>query len=82
MVATLDHKGRNRGLGICYEMTRCCGGQAEVRDPVDRLIDERTGEMREIRNTVTIQNMRGKTMSPRDMECLCFDEPVTAREAS
>ena len=73
IVATLDHLRRNRGLGICYEMTRCCGRQAEVGDPVDRLIDERTGEMREVRNTVTLRNMRGKTMSPRDPECLCYD---------
>ena len=48
IVETLDQNGRNRGMGICYEMTRCCGGEAEVRYRVDRIIDERTGNMREI----------------------------------
>ena len=75
MVATLDDKRSNRGLKICSEMTRCCGAQAEVRNRVNRIIDERTGEMREIRNTVTIQNVRGKMLTTRDMECLCFNEP-------
>ena len=74
MVATLDNNRSNRGLKICYEATRSCGAQAEVRDRVDRLINERTGEMREVRNTVTIQNVRGK-MTARDMECVCFNEP-------
>ena len=48
IVATLDQKSCNRGLGICHEVTRCCGYEAEVRYRVDRLIDERTGAMREI----------------------------------
>jgi len=74
VVATLDDQRSNRGLKICSEMTRCCGAPAEVRDRVDRVINERTGEMREIRNTVTIQNLRGKMMTTRDMECLCFGE--------
>src|SRR5581483_8203851 len=73
MVATLDYRGRNRGMGICYEMTRYCGGQAEVRERVDRIINERTGKMQEIRDTVTLRNLRTKTMTLRD-ECLCFNE--------
>ena len=74
MEATLDHRGRNRGMGICYEMTRYCEGQAEVQDRVDRIIDERTGKMREISNTVTLRNMRSRMMTLRDLECLCFNE--------
>ncbi len=74
MVATLDHNRSNRGLKVCYEATRSCGAQAEVRNRVDRLINERTGEMRKVSNTVTIHNMRGK-MSARDMECVCVDQP-------
>ncbi len=38
------------------EMTRFFGRQLEVKDRVDRIIDERTGEMREIRDTVTLQD--------------------------
>lgn len=74
MQATLDHRRGNRGLKICYEMTRCCGAQAEVRDRVDRMIDERTGEMREIADTVSLQNLRGNVMTPGDSDCLCADE--------
>ena len=43
---TLDQNGRNRGMSICTEMTRCSGHEAEVRYRVDRIIDETTGRMR------------------------------------
>jgi len=72
IVATLDRLRRNRGLGICYEMTRCCGGEAEVRGRLDRVIDEKTGKMREVCNTVTLRNVRSKMTTLGD-ECLCFD---------
>ena len=74
LVATLDARRSNRGLRICSEMTRCCGARAEVRDRFDRMVDQQTGEMREIRDSVTIQNVRGKVMTTRDMECLCSGE--------
>jgi hypothetical protein len=69
IVETLDHNSRNRGMAIWYEMTRCCGGVAEVRSHVDRIIEERTGKMRELHDTVTLQNMR-KNETLCD-ECLC-----------
>ena len=65
IVATLDQKSRNRGMSLCDEMMRSCGGAAEVRHRVDRLIDERTGTMREIADTVTLQNEKN------GRECLC-----------
>ncbi|HET6546393.1 MAG TPA: hypothetical protein VFG55_06580 [Rhodanobacteraceae bacterium] len=69
---TLNDDGRNRGLSICHEMTRCCGREAEVKDRVDRLINERTGLMVEISNTVTLKNIGGdKTLGD---ECLCKEE--------
>ena len=70
---TLDHWGRNRGMGICLEVTRYCGGGAEVRNRVHRIIDEKTGKMREMRNTVILQNVRGPWMR-RGRECLCYRE--------
>jgi hypothetical protein len=73
IVATLSRARSNRGMGICQEMTRCCGGRAEVRDRVDRIIDERTGEMRELRDTVLLQNVRTDAMTLRDSDCLCED---------
>jgi hypothetical protein len=69
ILETLDQHGRNRGMGICYEMMRCCGLEAEVRYRVDRLIDERTGTMREISDTVTLQNI-GQNAALSE-ECLC-----------
>ena len=73
IVETLDRKGRNRGMGICYEMTRCCGAEGEVRYRVDRLIDERTGTMRNLTDTVVIHRLRNNGTNCD--ECLCFDEP-------
>ena len=71
IVATLDQNSRNRGMGICCEMTRCCGREAEVRYRVDRLIDERTGKMRELTDTVALQNLRGQALGE---ECLCYGQ--------
>jgi len=65
---TLDQRGRNRGMHIGYEMMRCCGKQAEVRYRVDRIIDERTGIMLELADTVALQNMRPQALVE---ECLC-----------
>lgn len=70
---TLDHRSSNRGLALCYEMMRCCGREVEVRFRVDRLIDEKTGVMREIANTVALSKMRG--CRSLGEECLCFAEP-------
>lgn len=72
IVATLDRKKRNRGISVCHEMTRCCGKVAEVRYRVTRLIEERSGTMRELNHTVTLQNPRGEP-SLCD-ECLCYGE--------
>ncbi len=69
---TLDDRMSNRGMGLCYEMMRCCGREAEVRYRVDRLIDERTGVMRSITDTVALRNMRG--FGPLGEECLCYGE--------
>ena len=80
IVQTLDHKMSNRGMRLCYEMMRCCGREAEVRYRVDRLINERTGRMREITDTVTLSSMRG--CGSLGEECLCYGEPGTARAAS
>jgi hypothetical protein len=72
IVETLDRNSRNRGMSIWYEMTRCCEGVAEVRYRVDRIIEERTGKMRELHDTVTLQNLRNnETLCD---ECLCQGE--------
>jgi hypothetical protein len=69
---TLDHNGRNRGMGICSEMLRCCGGEAQVRHRVDRIIDEETGLMREISDTVMLSNIWNSESLAE--ECLCYGQ--------
>lgn len=72
IVATLDRKKRNRGISVCHEMTRACGAVAEIRYRVNRVIEERSGKMREINHSVTLQSPRGEP-SLFD-ECLCYGE--------
>ena len=57
-------------MGVCYEMMKCCGREAKIRHRVDRIIDEKTGTMRELSNTVALQNMEGL-----DEQCLCHGQP-------
>lgn len=45
---TIDESGRTRGLWFDWEMVPYCGGHYRVKDRVERIIDERTGEMIEI----------------------------------
>src|SRR6185295_5324898 len=72
IVETLDQRGRNRGIGICHEMMKCCERAAKVRYRVDRIIEERTGKVRELYNTVTLQSLRDNEMLYD--ECLCQNE--------
>ncbi|MFI6741929.1 hypothetical protein ACIBI9_54245 [Nonomuraea sp. NPDC050451] len=50
IVATLNSKGFNRGLGFEEDMARSCGRVARVSARVERCIDEKTGEMLEMKN--------------------------------
>jgi hypothetical protein len=72
IVKTLNKNLHNRGLGVCHEMLRCCGHRAEVRHRVDRLINERTGIMRELADTVALGRMQGSKSLGE--ECLCYGE--------
>ena len=64
--ATLDRGQANRGLHVCYEMAPLFGKTTKIRDRVDRIIDERTGQMRVLSNTVTLDLGEGK--------CFCGQE--------
>jgi hypothetical protein len=48
--ATLDDRLRHRGLSFSEEMSPACGKRFRVKNRVDRLIDERTGKMIELKN--------------------------------
>jgi hypothetical protein len=52
--ATLDTTNRNRGLSFDGEMSNYCGRTARVRARVNRLIEESTGEMVDIKSDCII----------------------------
>lgn len=54
IVATLDKTNRNRGLSFDGEMSNYCGRTARVRARVNRLIEESTGEMVEIKSDCVV----------------------------
>jgi hypothetical protein len=62
--ATLDRQSKNRGLNMSKAMTLNCGRTYQVLGEFDRMISERTGEMREVKNTVRLKGL----------ECLCYYE--------
>ena len=54
IIKTLDHTNCNRGLSFDSEMVKYCGRTARVRGRVQRLIDERTGQMIHIKTDCII----------------------------
>lgn len=58
IVATLDGQGRNRGLHFSEDMAPFCGLRFRVRNRLDRMIIEASGEMREVRNTVVLEGVQ------------------------
>ncbi len=50
IIATLDKQNRNRGLLFDGEMLTYCGGIYRVLRKVNRIVDEKTGKMMEMKN--------------------------------
>ncbi len=61
IVKTLNVQGCNRGMLCDFGMTQHCGGQYQVRNRLDRMISETTGEMRQVDSTVILEGLH----------CLC-----------
>jgi len=57
ILATLDAKGRNRGLGFSAEMLKYSGKRYRVLRRVDTAINEETGRLRQINNTVILEGV-------------------------
>ncbi|MEI6083169.1 MAG: hypothetical protein WCS70_02590 [Verrucomicrobiota bacterium] len=55
--ATLDASGRNRGMTFGTCMTPFCGRQYRVKSRLDHMILEMTGQMRELSNTVVLEDV-------------------------
>jgi hypothetical protein len=54
IIATLDKTGRNRGLTFEASMFRYCGNRYRVLCQVERVINERTGNLRQMREPAVI----------------------------
>jgi hypothetical protein len=62
ILKTLDSLARNRGLSCDRGMRQFCGGEYPVRNRLDRMISEATGEMRKVESTVMLEGLT----------CLCW----------
>jgi hypothetical protein len=54
ILETLDARGHHRGLAWSSEMLPFCGRRLRVRRRVDRILDETTGQVRDVRGTVIL----------------------------
>jgi hypothetical protein len=52
---TLDAQGRHRGLGFINDYEVYCGKSLRVKAQIDRIVDEVTGKIRRIQNTVALE---------------------------
>jgi hypothetical protein len=68
IVRTLDTGNRNRGMRFDAEMLKFCGRQARVLGRVERIIDEPTGRMLELKNPCIL--LEG-VICPGDYHRLC-----------
>jgi hypothetical protein len=57
IAATLDSRGKNRGLKFTDFMSSYCGGTFRVLVRLDKMILETSGELKDIQNTVLLENV-------------------------
>jgi len=55
IIETLNKTGRNRGLYFSPDMRLLCGQQRRVKERLDKIIVDGTGEMRQLPNTVLLE---------------------------
>jgi hypothetical protein len=70
--ATLDKRGRTRGLGFAPEMLNFCGRRFRVASRVERIIIEWTGQMRPIADTVILEGVTCDGASRRGCPRDCY----------
>ncbi len=56
IIETLNRTARNRGLYFSPNMRRLCGTRHRVKERLDKIIVDGTGEMRELPNTVVLED--------------------------
>jgi hypothetical protein len=81
--ATLDAEGRYRGLYFMPGMWAYCGRRLRVLHPVDRMMSEKTGEMRSLARTVMLEGVTcdGKAHGGCQRGCLVFWKDTWLRRA-
>ena len=57
ILSTLNKDGSNRGLEFHLDMKQFCGKRFRVRNRLEKMISEVTGEMVEVNNTVILENV-------------------------
>jgi hypothetical protein len=83
--ATLDAKGKLRGLAFTPEMMKFCGMKFKVYKKLEKIVLEATGEMRKIKTpTVLLEGVfcDGKAHGNCDRSCFCFWREEWLRRAS
>jgi hypothetical protein len=55
IIETLNERGQNRGLYFSPEMRLWCGRRCRVKERLDKIIVDGTGQMRQLRNTVCLE---------------------------
>ena len=72
--ATLDADGRHKGLYFMPAMWSLCGRRLRVLQRVDRMMSEKTGEMRSLARTVILEGVTcdGKAHGGCQRGCLVF----------
>ena len=55
IIETLNERGQNRGLYFSPEMRLWCGRRCRVKERLDKIIVDGTGQMRRLRNTVSLE---------------------------
>ena len=56
VMETLNEHGQNRGLGFSLDMRLLCGRRLRVRARLEKIIVDGTGKMRQLRNTVSLED--------------------------
>jgi len=55
IIESLDERGHNRGLYFSPDMRLWCGQRCRVKGRLDKIIVDGTGQMRQLRNTVSLE---------------------------
>jgi hypothetical protein len=70
--ATLDAHGKHRGMAFVPEMGLYCGRRFRVARRVERMIQEGTGQMRQLRDTVALESVTCMGLAQRRCPRGCF----------